>query len=138
MTLDVVPYMAAAVTAHSLFLSVGGLMSVNAIRALAERQKDSWDFYVQTKGRPSRATSLNGRFDAIKAGKQKKNIRKLMTANLLCGLFGIIYALVIIGFLAPKRLVLTTLDLAHYDSGHCVRGHNPRCNGLCGIMDGKA
>ncbi len=91
MAADLAAYFTGTITAHALFLSLGGLMAVNSIRSLAQIQQQGWEAYLDAKERNAKIIDVPGRNDRIE--RLKKLIRWFMIASLFIGFSGIMVGL---------------------------------------------
>jgi hypothetical protein len=89
-----VSYFAAAIAAHALFLSLGGLMSINSLRTLAQIQQEIWSAHLDGIAREASIITVRAKMEQIIVIKNR--IQRFMLASLVLGLFGILYSIVII------------------------------------------
>ncbi len=96
MSLQLVPYFTAAVTVHALLLSVGGLLAVNSLRALAKTQNQAWEVYLDALERKRSIIDVPAKNKQI--DRYKREIVVAMELDLLFGFAGITYSLYIVAF----------------------------------------
>jgi len=100
MSVPLISYMTAAIAAHALLLSLGGLMVVNSLRALAQVQQEGWEAYLDAQRRLAPIVDVPARNREIE--HIKITMVGMMMMNMIIGSFGILYSLVVIAFLSES------------------------------------
>lgn len=105
--------MTAAVGVHALLLSLGGLVGVNSLRALAESEKDKWEALPTRHDRLHFRDPRRRGWSIADLGQNK--LQRRLALNTVIGSFGVLCSLVATAFLAdaPYRpsLVGTSIGL---------------------------
>jgi hypothetical protein len=100
MVAQLVSFMTTAVAVHALLLSLGGLMVVNSLRALARVEEQIWE------GKPDEERERYfGVFESPhepKIGILQNEMPRLMKVNLVIGSFGVLYSLAAIAFFSQN------------------------------------
>jgi hypothetical protein len=96
MNIQLIPYMTGAITVHALLMSLGALLVVNSVRALAEMQQYAWVVYLDAKTRGVSITDVPTQNEKIE--RIIKGLIRGMGVNLFAGCFGILLALLAIAF----------------------------------------
>jgi len=110
MILQFVPYMTAAVAAHALLTSLGALLAVHTVRALAQGQTELWEAYLDAQSRNVPIIDVPARIKEIET--IKKVIAILIGVNTFVGSFGIGISPVAIAFLSDSPGALNTVCLS--------------------------
>ena len=97
-----IPYMTAAIAVHALLLSLGGLMAMNTLRALAQAQREAWEDHFDAKRRNMSIVDVDGLTAGIYS--IKTFLVTLVKINVLVGSVGILLGLLAIVY-SPESFV---------------------------------
>jgi len=89
-----IPLIQILATIHSLLLSIGGVMVVNAMRALSQTQERHWEIYLDAISRNVPIvdpTMANKEIDEMKC-----RLKLYWRMNFIFGIYGIIYSIFVV------------------------------------------